>query len=85
MRPMDNSAEPEGYAAMSNARACSQPLPRQRSESRQRTALVAIRLLPHERDVLARTAQLRGVSLSEFIRSSAMLTASVTDVSSRSR
>jgi len=46
---------------------------------------VAIRLLPHERDMLAHKAQLRGVSLSEFIRSSAMLTASVTDVSSRSR
>jgi hypothetical protein len=45
---------------------------RTRSESRQRTALVALRLLPHERDRLAREARSRGMSLSEFIRSSAM-------------
>jgi len=43
-----------------------------RSESRQRTALVALRLLPHERDSLARAAHSRGITLSELIRSSAM-------------
>ncbi len=42
------------------------------SERRQRTALVALRLLPHERDRLAQAARSRGVTLSEFIRSSAM-------------
>ena len=45
---------------------------RTRSESRQRTALVALRLLPHERDRLAQAARSRGITLSEFIRSSAM-------------
>jgi hypothetical protein len=49
--------------------------PRPRSESRQRTALVAVRLLPQERDMLARSARSRGVTLSEFIRSSAIRTA----------
>ncbi len=49
--------------------------PRQRSESRQRTALVAVRLLPQERDMLAESARSRGVTLSEFIRASAMRTA----------
>lgn len=43
-----------------------------RSESRQRTALVALRLLPHERDSLAQAARSRGITLSELIRSSAM-------------
>lgn len=43
-----------------------------RSESRQRTALVALRLLPHERDRLAQAARSRGITLSEFIRTSAM-------------
>jgi uncharacterized protein (DUF1778 family) len=47
--------------------------PRPRSESRQRTEMVALRLLPHERDQLAQAAHRRGISLSEFIRSSAML------------
>lgn len=42
------------------------------SESRQRTALVALRLLPHERDSLSRAARSRGITLSELIRSSAM-------------
>jgi uncharacterized protein (DUF1778 family) len=42
------------------------------SESRQRTALVALRLLPVERDSLAEAARSRGMTLSEFIRSSAM-------------
>lgn len=45
---------------------------RPRSESRQRTALVALRLLPYERDRLAQAARSRGITLSEFIRSSAM-------------
>ena len=64
---------------MSNAGNREQVMPRRRSESRQRTALVAVRLLPRERDMLAETARSRGVSLSEFIRSSAMLTASASD------
>jgi hypothetical protein len=46
------------------------------SESRQRTALVALRLLPHERDSLAEAARSRGITLSEFIRSRAMEAAS---------
>lgn len=62
---------------MSEAMADRQTTPRRRSESRQRTALVAVRLLPHEHDMLSRTARSRGVSLSEFIRSSAMRTARV--------
>lgn len=45
---------------------------RTRSESRQRTALVALRLLPHERDRLAQAARSRGITLSELIRSSAI-------------
>jgi hypothetical protein len=45
---------------------------RTRSESRQRTALVALRLLPNERDKLAEAAHSRGITLSEFIRSSAL-------------
>jgi len=45
---------------------------RKRSESRQRTAVVALRLLPAERDALADAARSRGVSLSELIRAGAM-------------
>jgi len=45
---------------------------RRRSESRRRTALVAVRLLPRERDMLAESARSRGVTLSEFIRASAI-------------
>lgn len=45
---------------------------RKRSESRQRTELVALRLLPHERDELAEAARARGMTMSELIRSSAM-------------
>lgn len=45
---------------------------RTRSESRQRTALVALRLLPNERDKLTEAARSRGITLSEFIRSSAL-------------
>lgn len=43
-----------------------------RSEQRQRTALVALRLLPEERDLLESAARSRGMSLSEFLRVSAM-------------
>jgi len=53
--------------------AAARPVPaRSGSESRQRTALVALRFLPHERDSLAEAAHSRGITLSEFIRSSAM-------------
>jgi hypothetical protein len=37
---------------------------------------VAVRLLPQERDILAKTARSRGITLSEFIRASAMESAS---------
>jgi uncharacterized protein (DUF1778 family) len=50
---------------------------RPRSESRLRTALVAVRLLPHERDLLAQSARSHGVTLSEFIRASAMARAAI--------
>jgi hypothetical protein len=45
---------------------------RTRSESRQRTVLVAFRLLPNEREKLAEAAHSRGITLSEFLRSSAL-------------
>ncbi len=45
---------------------------RKRSESRQRTAVIALRLLPHERDTLADAARCRGITLSELVRSGAM-------------
>lgn len=45
---------------------------RKRSEARQRTELVALRLLPGERETLRTAAQARNVSLSELIRSSAL-------------
>lgn len=45
---------------------------RKRSESRQRTSIVALRLLPGEREALDAAASAHNVSLSEFIRSSAM-------------
>lgn len=43
-----------------------------RSEQRQRTALVALRLLPEERAQLEEAARERGISLSELLRVSAM-------------
>lgn len=52
-----------------------QPRPARRrtgSETRQRTAVVALRLLPHEREALDSVAQARGVSISELVRSSAL-------------
>lgn len=54
------------------------------SESRQRTALVALRLLPCERDSLAEAARSRGITLSELIRSSAMEAVSDGKASGRS-
>jgi len=45
---------------------------RKRSEVRQRTEVVALRLLPGERDRLTAAARNRKVSLSELIRSSAL-------------
>jgi uncharacterized protein (DUF1778 family) len=46
--------------------------PRKRSEARQRTELVALRLLPRESEALRTAALARNVSLSELIRSSAL-------------
>jgi len=45
---------------------------RKRSETRKRTALVAVRLLPHERDALVAAAQARNVTISELLRTSAL-------------
>jgi hypothetical protein len=45
---------------------------RKRSETRQRTELVALRLLPGERDRLSAAARNRNVSLSELLRNSAL-------------
>jgi hypothetical protein len=45
---------------------------RKRSESRQRTAVIALRLLPQERDALVDAARCRGITLSELVRSGAM-------------
>jgi hypothetical protein len=77
MRSMSSSSDPERNAARREAKTRGQAPSRPRSESRQRTALVAVRLLPQERDVLAKTARLRGITLSEFIRASAMRSASM--------
>jgi predicted HTH domain antitoxin len=74
---MSSSPEPERNPARREANTGGQAPSRPRSESRQRTALVAVRLLPEERDVLAKTARLRGITLSEFIRASAMRSASM--------
>ena len=46
--------------------------PRKRSEARQRTEVVALRLLPGERDQLAAAARHRKISLSELLRGSAL-------------
>jgi len=73
---MGISAKAQSHAAPSTEKIRRQTPSRRRSESRQRTALVAVRLLPRERDMLSETARSRGVSLSEFIRSSAMSIAS---------
>jgi len=76
MRSMSSPPASERQAAESDAETRVQAPPRPRSESRQRTALVAVRLLPQERDVLAETARSRGITLSELIRASAMRAAS---------
>jgi mobilization protein NikA len=68
-----------------DAKARVQAPSRPRSESRQRTALVAVRLLPHERDVLAETARSRGITLSELIRASAMRAASAPTAETEAR
>src|SRR6266487_6252509 len=85
MRSMSSSREPERHAARHDAKTRDQAPSRPRSESRQRTALVAVRLLPQERDVLAKTARSRGITLSEFMRASAMQSASApaTEVEAR--
>jgi hypothetical protein len=85
MRSMSISPEPERHAARRDAKTRGQAPSRPRSESRQRTALVAVRLLPQEHDVLAKTARSRGITLSEFIRASAMQSASApaTEVEAR--
>lgn len=46
--------------------------PRKRSETRQRTTLVALRLHPDEHQTLTDAAQARRISLSELLRSSAL-------------
>jgi hypothetical protein len=76
MRSRQNGVATERKITLGNAQVHKQGTLRGRSESRQRTALVAVRLLPSEREMLSETAKSRGVSLSEFIRSSAMQTAS---------
>jgi hypothetical protein len=45
---------------------------RKRSESRQRTAVIVLRLLLQERDALAEAAHDRGITLSKLVRSGAM-------------
>lgn len=42
------------------------------SERRQRTAMVALRLLPAERDAVRAAAELRGVSVGELCRASVL-------------
>ncbi|WP_372515000.1 plasmid mobilization protein [Mycolicibacterium holsaticum] len=43
-----------------------------RSENRQRTALVVLRMLPSERQALDRAANERGISVSELVRASVL-------------
>jgi hypothetical protein len=69
---MSSSPAPERHATGCDAKTRVRAPSRPRSESRQRTALVAVRLLPQERDMLAETARSRGITLSELIRASAM-------------
>ena len=73
---MSSPLAPECHATGRDSKARVQAPARRRSESRQRTALVAVRFLPQERDVLAETARSRGITLSELIRASAMQAAS---------
>jgi hypothetical protein len=76
MRSMSSPPAPERHAPRRDAKAHVQTPSRSRSESRQRTAVVAVRLLPQERDMLAETARSRGITLSELIRASVMRAAS---------
>jgi len=48
-----------------------------RSEQRQRTALVAFRLLPEEHQQLVNAARERGMSMSDFLRTSVLHAASI--------
>jgi uncharacterized protein (DUF1778 family) len=50
---------------------------RKRSENRQRTELVGLRLLPAERVTLDAAAKAAGLSLSEFIRVAALAAAAM--------
>lgn len=45
---------------------------KKKSERRQRTELIGVRLLPAEYQVLRRAADGRGQSMSEFVRNSAL-------------
>lgn len=67
-RPHDG----KGHTAMDTTTSEIDPTSRKRSEARQRTELVALRLLPGERETLRTAAQARNISLSELIRSSAL-------------
>jgi hypothetical protein len=82
---MSSLPAPERHVARSDAETRVQAPPRPRSESRQRTALVAVRLLPQERDVLAETARSRGITLSELIRASAMRATMAPDAEDEAR
>lgn len=70
MPSVDSPAEDENLAPVRTNAA-------RRETPRPRTALVAVRLLPQERDVLTETARSRGVTLSGFIRASAMVSAGI--------
>lgn len=45
---------------------------RMRSENRQRTCLIAVRLLPHEHDQIRGAAAAAGISVSKFTRDAAL-------------
>ena len=62
----------EGTTAMDTTASGTGSAPRKRSEARQRTELVALRLLPDEREMLQAAARARNISLSELIRASAL-------------
>lgn len=48
---------------------------RTRSERRQRTCLIAVRLLPTEKDALRAAAERHGLSVSDFVRRAALIDA----------
>jgi uncharacterized protein (DUF1778 family) len=62
----------EEVSAVDTSTSEAESSPRKRSEVRQRTELVAVRLLPGEREVLKAAANDRNVSMSELIRVSAL-------------